>query len=239
MLACNFVYFLFSFAISHSIPHPHLVTIPQFSHLRACGSPAISSCLINTLETVAPVQQPAAPQQQFQNSLHYQATDALHFNQTQSQQPVYAVHQQGYNQQQPFADPYNSNQFSLLPSNSGALAGAGTAAAGNGNWPAQQQQLQQPQYDQQMPMDSNAAAFPNQQANAFNQMGGGGGGGEMFGQGVSGTQPRNNAFLEQQQQNKNQSPAQAADETSRRGLRSADGQSNIVNNQLGGDQEVR
>lgn len=69
-----------------------------------------------------------------------------------------------------------------------------------------------------------------------------GGSGEMLSS--SGLQPRNNAFLEQQQQNKNQSPAQATDEASRRGLRStADGQhqnsnqvaGNSVNNQVGGE----
>lgn len=142
---------------------------------------------------------------------------------------MYQPSQHGYNQtlnSLHFNDP---NQF-LLPSNNNATA---TGNGASGSWP---QNLQQDQYGLgaavvdplQMHVDSNA--FYSQ------PMVTGGGfqappiSGEMYGQGASGMQPMNTAFLEQQQLNKNQSPAQAADETTRRGLRSAEQGSNCVNN---------
>lgn len=147
---------------------------------------------------------------------------------------MYQPSQQGYNQtlnSLHFNDP---NQF-LLPSSNLVANATATGNGASGSWPQQQQQ--QDQYGLaavdplQMHVDSNPFySQPNQ------QMAGGGfqapTSGEMYGQGASGMQPMNNAFLEQQQLNKNQSPAQAADETMRRGLRSAEGQQqgNYVNN---------
>lgn len=159
----------------------------------------------------------------------------------QAHQPGYANHPQ----QNLFPDPFNSNQFLSNSSSSGVLADATGNGPGGSSWPPQQQQ-QQPQQPltnaygsmgdpQQMQIDLNASFQPQMQQQNPYQMGGSG---DLYqGQGASGMQPRNNAFLEQQQLNKNQSPAQAADETSRKGLRSDVNKTNSVNNQM--EQEVR
>lgn len=141
----------------------------------------------------------------------------------------------GYANQTPqnlFPDPFNSNQFL---SNSSDATGNGP---GGSSWPAQQQQPLANAYgvSQQMQLDPCVDDFQQQQQLVAKYYEVGGSGDVFQGQGASGMQPRNNAFLEQQQLNKNQSPAQANDEMSRKGLRSDGNKINSVNNQM--DQEV-
>lgn len=190
----------------------------------------------------APQSQQPFPQQQqhhnFQHESQQSSNNNANFFQNAAENANFAVqsysnHQQiggfggqpqlGFNNSDLFPSnpsfPFNSSSSGLLPGN-----GAGSSSG----WTPHQQNAYGGVSDpQQMQMDQ-SGAFQGQQQQSAYQMGG-----DVFGgQGVSGVQPRNNAFLEQQQLNKNQSPVQAADETSRKGLRSdASKANNNVNNQ--------
>lgn len=172
--------------------------------------------------SAVPIASALPPQQQpFQTNASQQAA----FNYQTHNAAQLGYHPQQLQPHQPLSDQLiHSNPFLSSVS-------AGPPPTGNGGAGLWQQPLleQQSSYADPMAMQQMDPSAVYQQSN-HHQVGLGGG--EMFGQGVSGQQPRNNAFFEEQQQNKNQSPAQATDEASRRGLRSA-AEGNSVNNQGG------
>lgn len=190
-------------------------------------------------------QQPQYQTPQYNNSqpnLLNASQQGLNFN-----QPIYNNASGGFNssqQQQHVSDPYN-NHTENNAFNNPFLGAAGATGGGSGpsNWCQQQSASAAATIDpHHMQVDPNDAApggfyqtHPQPMFNHNHQppsqsLGSAVGAENQLHQGA-GMQPRNNAFLEQQQQNKNQSPAQGADETQRRFALRSSGDNSNVNNQ--------